>query len=57
MNESPGNRDDGSQEPVHVQIALRRLDELIADFEATYGPVPDELLEKAMREWPDYEAR
>jgi hypothetical protein len=57
MNESPGNRDDGSQEPVHVQIAPRRLDELIADFEATYGPVPDELLEKAMREWPDYEAR
>ncbi len=40
---------------VQEQIRLDLLDDLIADFEAEYGPVPDELVEEAMREWPDYE--
>jgi hypothetical protein len=40
---------------VQEQIRLDLLDDLIADFEAEHGPVPDELVEEAMREWPDYE--
>jgi len=40
---------------VQEQIRLDLLDDLIADFEAEYGPVPDELVEEAMREWPDYD--
>jgi len=39
---------------VQEQIRLDLLDDLIADFEAKYGPIPDELVEEAMREWPDY---
>jgi hypothetical protein len=39
---------------VQEQIRLDLLDDLIADFEADYGPVPEELVQKAMREWPDY---
>jgi hypothetical protein len=40
---------------VQEQIRLDLLDDLIADFEAEYGPVPEELVQKALREWPDYE--
>jgi hypothetical protein len=40
---------------VQEQIRLDLLDDLIAEFEAEYGPVPEELVEEAMREWPDYE--
>jgi hypothetical protein len=40
---------------VQEQIRLDLLDDLIAEFEAEYGPVPEELLEEAMRAWPDYE--
>jgi hypothetical protein len=40
---------------VEEQIRLDLLDDLIADFEAEHGPVPEELVQKAMREWPDYE--
>jgi len=39
---------------VQEQIRLDLLDDLIADFEEKYGPIPDELVEEAMREWPDY---
>ena len=31
------------------------MDELSAELEALYGPVPEELLEEARREWPDFE--
>ena len=40
---------------VQEQVRLDLLDDLIAEFEAEYGPVPEELVEEAMREWPDYE--
>jgi hypothetical protein len=40
-----------------VQQRIRHdlLGDLVAGFEAAYGPIPEELVEKAMREWPDYE--
>jgi hypothetical protein len=31
------------------------LGDLLDEFEAEYGPIPEELVRKAMREWPDYE--
>ena len=40
---------------VEEQIKLDLMDDLIAEFEAEHGPVPEELVEEAMREWPDYE--
>lgn len=40
---------------VQEQIRHDMLGDLIAEFEAKYGPIPEDLLEKAMREWPDYE--
>jgi hypothetical protein len=40
---------------VEEQIRLDLMDDLIAEFEAEHGPVPEELVEEAMREWPDYE--
>jgi hypothetical protein len=40
---------------VQEQIRLDLLDELIDEFEAKYGPVDEELVEQAMRKWPDYE--
>jgi hypothetical protein len=40
---------------VQEQIRLDLLDDLIAEWEAEHGPVPEELVEEAMREWPDYE--
>jgi hypothetical protein len=39
---------------VEEQIRLDLMDDLIAEFEAEYGPIPEELVEEAMREWPDY---
>jgi hypothetical protein len=43
-------------EAVEERLRLERLDELSAYLEAKYGPVPEELIQEAMREWPDYEA-
>jgi hypothetical protein len=40
---------------VQEQVRLDLLDDLVADFEAEYGPIPEEHLREAMREWPDYE--
>jgi Arc/MetJ-type ribon-helix-helix transcriptional regulator len=40
---------------VQEQVRQDLLDELAAEFEARYGPIPEELVEQAMREWPDYE--
>jgi len=37
------------------RLRLERLDELSAYLEAKYGPVPEELIQEAMREWPNYE--
>jgi hypothetical protein len=56
MSESPGNHEVCSRAPGQAQTSLGPLDDLIADFEAEHGPIPDELVEEAMREWPDYEA-
>jgi Arc/MetJ-type ribon-helix-helix transcriptional regulator len=40
---------------VQEQVRQDLLDDLAAEFEAEYGPIPEELVEQAMREWPDYE--
>jgi Arc/MetJ-type ribon-helix-helix transcriptional regulator len=40
---------------VQEQVRLDLLDDLAAEFEAEYGPIPEELVEQARREWPDYE--
>jgi hypothetical protein len=42
-------------EAVQEQIRLDLLDDLAAEFEEKYGPIDEDLLEEAMREWPDYE--
>lgn len=40
---------------VQERIRQTLLDELAADLEATYGPVDEEGVREATREWPDYE--
>jgi len=40
---------------VQEQVRLDLLDDLAAEFEAEYGPIPEELVQEAMRQWPDYE--
>jgi hypothetical protein len=40
---------------VQEQVRLDLLDDLAAEFEAEYGPTDEELVQQAMREWPDYE--
>jgi hypothetical protein len=40
---------------VQEQVRLDLLDDLVAEFEAEHGPLPEELVREAMREWPDYE--
>jgi hypothetical protein len=42
-------------EAVDREIKHDLLGELIAELEAEYGPVPQELLDEARREWPDFE--
>jgi hypothetical protein len=49
--ESPGDVEAAIEE----QVRLGHLDELLRDMEAEYGPVDEELVDQAMREWPDYE--
>ena len=41
-------------EAVQEQIRQNLLDDLAADLEARYGPVDEEGVREAMREWPDY---
>ena len=41
-------------EAVQREIRHDLLGELIDELEAQYGPVPEELLEEARREWPDF---
>lgn len=40
---------------VQEQIRHDMLGDLIAEFEAKHGPIPEDLVEQAMSEWPDYE--
>jgi len=42
-------------EAVEEKMRLERLEELSAYLEAKYGPIPEDLIREAMREWPDYE--
>jgi len=42
-------------EAVSREIRHDLLGELLDEFEAEYGPVPEELVEQASREWPDYD--
>jgi len=42
-------------EAVDREIRHDLLGELIGELEAEYGPVPQELLDEARREWPDFE--
>jgi hypothetical protein len=43
-------------EAVDREIRHDLLGELIEELEARHGPVPQELLDEASREWPDYGA-
>src|SRR5215469_4418273 len=40
---------------VEREIRHDLLGELIDEFEAKYGPIPQDLLDEAEREWPDFE--
>jgi hypothetical protein len=40
---------------VQEQVRLDLLDDLVAEFEAGHGPIPEERVREALREWPDYE--
>jgi hypothetical protein len=42
-------------EAVEEQLRLDRLDDLSAYLEEKYGPVPEELIQEVLREWPNYE--
>jgi hypothetical protein len=40
---------------VEREIRHDLLGDLVDEFEAKYGPIPQELLDEAEREWPDFE--
>jgi malonyl CoA-acyl carrier protein transacylase len=42
-------------EAVSREIQHDLLGDLLDEFEAEYGPIPEELIEQARREWPDYD--
>jgi hypothetical protein len=42
-------------EAVSREIRHDLLGELLDELDAEYGPVPEELIEQARRQWPDYE--
>jgi hypothetical protein len=42
-------------EAVDRELRHDLLGDLIEELEATHGPVPQELLDEAVREWPDFE--
>jgi Arc/MetJ-type ribon-helix-helix transcriptional regulator len=41
---------------VQEQIRLDLLDELSAELEAEFGPIPEEIREQTRRTWPNYPA-
>jgi hypothetical protein len=51
----PGGFSHYVTEAVAERLRLERLDDLSAYLEDKYGPVSEELIQEAMREWPDYE--
>lgn len=51
----PGGFSHYVTEAVQERLRLEGLEELSAYLEAQFGPVPEELIQEAMREWPDYE--
>jgi malonyl CoA-acyl carrier protein transacylase len=42
-------------EAVSREVSHDLLGELLDELDAEYGPVPEELIEQARRQWPDYE--
>jgi hypothetical protein len=42
---------------VQEQVRHDLLDDLAADLETEFGPLDEEMVERAMREWPDYEEK
>lgn len=42
-------------EATSERLRLEMLGEYLDELDAKYGPVPQELLDQARREWPDYE--
>src|SRR5215469_16289906 len=42
-------------EAAQERIRLDLLEDLSADLEAEYGPIDEEGVKEAMKEWPDYE--
>jgi hypothetical protein len=42
-------------EAVSREIRHDLLGELLDELDAEYGPVPEELIEQARRQWPDYD--
>lgn len=49
----PGGFSRYVSDAVQEQISHDMLGDLIAEFEAKHGPIPQDLVEKAMSEWPD----
>lgn len=44
-------------EAVSERLRLEMLGEYLDELDEKYGPVPQELLDQAEREWPDFEER
>jgi Arc/MetJ-type ribon-helix-helix transcriptional regulator len=42
-------------EAIQERLRLDLLDDLSAELEAEYGPIDEEGVREAMKEWPDYE--
>jgi hypothetical protein len=42
-------------EAVEERVRLQSLDELLAELDAEYGPVPDEIRQQTRRTWPNYQ--
>jgi hypothetical protein len=40
---------------VEERVRLESLDELLAELDAEYGPVPDEIRQQTRRTWPNYQ--
>jgi Arc/MetJ-type ribon-helix-helix transcriptional regulator len=40
---------------VEERVRLESLDELLAELDAEFGPVPDEIRQQTRRMWPDYQ--